>query len=275
MTDHDPAPLETGWLPSTAVEDSYLRRFIVSWADVCAAAARAMQGRTQELPTVRLADAGRLAAFTNCATLTQPLARETAEATLAEIAVFFGFADGKAAGEVLLLSPWPSGDLRPYGWNLMGHPPIHLLPAGARATPPPPELNIEAVHSIDVLRDWERVAIRGFPVSGLEEAPPGSLANQAWLDEPRQRLWMGRVDGEPVSVAAAWVDHGINHVTVVATLPEARRHGYGEALTWAAAQADPALPAMLLSSDEGRRVYDRMGFLALQRVTLWYQVHAG
>lgn len=275
MAEQDNAPLETGWLPTTPVEDSYLRRFIASWADLCAAAARAMQGQTRDLPQVRLADSGRLAAFTNCATLTQPLNRESADETLAEIAEFFGFPTRQAAGEVILLSPWPSGDLRPFGWNLMGHPPIHLLPAGAIATPPPPELEIERVRSLDVLHEWERVAILGFPVSGLEDAPPGALANQAWLDEPRQHLWLGRVGGKPVAVASAWVDHGINHVTVVATLPEERRKGYGEALTWQAAQADPALPAMLLSSDEGRPVYDRMGFLALQRVTLWYRVGTG
>lgn len=60
-------------------------------------------------------------------------------------------------------------------------------------------------------------------------------------------------------------------MVLVATVPEARRRGFGEALTWQAALAEPGLPAMLLSSDPGRPVYERMGFLPLFRSTLWYR----
>jgi hypothetical protein len=42
-------------------------------------------------------------------------------------------------------------------------------------------------------------------------------------------------------------------------------------LTSRAALAEPGLPAMLLSSDMGRRIYDRMGFLPLYRFSLWYR----
>ena len=62
---------------------------------------------------------------------------------------------------------------------------------------------------------------------------------------------------------------------LVATIPDARGRGYGEALTWHAARADPSLPAMLLSSDDGRSIYERMGFLPLQRITLWYRSRPG
>ena len=74
-----------------------------------------------------------------------------------------------------------------------------------------------------------------------------------------------------VSVAAAFVEHGIVDVLLVATRPEARRKGYGEALTWRAVSSEPGMPSLLLSSDLGRPVYDRMGFLPLFRFTLWYR----
>jgi ribosomal protein S18 acetylase RimI-like enzyme len=81
------------------------------------------------------------------------------------------------------------------------------------------------------------------------------------------------VDGRPVSVAASWVTGDLVDVVWVATLPQARRRGYGEALTWRAALTQAGLPAILLASDDGRPVYQRMGFLPLLRFTVW--LHPG
>ena len=54
---------------------------------------------------------------------------------------------------------------------------------------------------------------------------------------------------------------GIGAVTLVATVPEARRRGSGAALTWRVTLAKPALPSLLLATEEGRPVYERMGYL--------------
>jgi hypothetical protein len=277
VTFHDVAPpaLETGWLATTPDDDTYLRRFLLNWAGMCAGIAQSLGGRSLDHPRMRLADSGRPAAFSNCATLLTPLTPETAAATLDDIATFFAFNDPERRGEVLLISAWPTGDLRPYGWSLMGHPPVHLLPAGVTPRPEPPELRIEEVHDLATLHAWERVAIDGYPLEALAGAPPGALVSPRWLDDSRSRLWLGWLDDRPVCASAAWTEHGINDVTLVATVPDARRRGYGEALTWRAARADPALPAMLLSSDDGRMVYERMGFLPLLRMTLWYRGRPG
>jgi len=56
-------------------------------------------------------------------------------------------------------------------------------------------------------------------------------------------------------------------VEFVATVPEARGRGYGEAVTWSATMAEPDLPAMLIATDMGRPVYERMGYAALARWT--------
>jgi hypothetical protein len=54
-------------------------------------------------------------------------------------------------------------------------------------------------------------------------------------------------------------------------VPEARRRGYGAALTWRATLADPAWPALLIATTDGRAVYEQMGYMALFRFTLWSQ----
>jgi GNAT superfamily N-acetyltransferase len=242
---------------------------------MCSALDRAVGGTSKVLPTVALADSGRPSAFSNCATLLQPLTAELAPTTLAEIEAFFAFDDPTRHGEVILISAWPTGDLRPYGWTLAGHPPLHLLPTGAVPNPPPAELRVEEVRNLAGLHAWERVAIEGFPLEGIQDAGQGSLVNLRWLEEPRGQQWVGWVDERPVAASAVWVDHGINNVALVATMPDARRRGYGEALIWRAALVDPSLPAMLFSSDDGRPVYDRMGFLPLWRLTFWYRDRPG
>lgn len=276
MTTDEPLPtLETGWLPSTPVSDTYLRRFLFNWASDCATFARLLGGSAHEGDIVLLADSGRPAGFANCATLIQPLNAENVDTSLQEINEFFAFDNPERTGEVLLVSAWPSGDLRRFGWNLMGYPPVHLLPAGGTPPPAPPELRIEEVRDRAALHAWERVAIEGYPLEALAGAPAGALMPEALLEEPRSRLWVGWADERPACASWAWSEHGINDVVMVATVPDARRRGYGEALTWRAALAIPALPAMLLSSDDGRPVYERMGFLPLQRLTLWYRNRPG
>jgi hypothetical protein len=262
--------LESGWLPSTPTGDTYLRRYLLSWASMCAASSTSVGGTSRDLPQVRLADAGRPAAFTNFATLMRPLEAATVAETMAEIGSFFRLDDAARNGEALLFSAWPTGDLRPFGWNLMGYPPLLLLPRGATPRTIPDSLLIEEVRDLKALHAWERVGIEGFPLDGFDNALPGALTSPTWLEQPNRRMWIGWEGNRAVCASAAWTEYGINNVTLVATLPDARRRGYGEALTWRASLADPSVPAMLFSSDDGRPVYERMGYLPLQRLSLWY-----
>ena len=73
----------------------------------------------------------------------------------------------------------------------------------------------------------------------------------------------------PVCTAATIVHAGVNLVEWVSTSPDARGRGFGVSITFAAATADRASPAVLLSSDDGRPVYERLGFVAVARWTLW------
>src|SRR3954463_11765705 len=180
MDSREPTALETGWLPATPVGDTYLRRFLHNWAGMCAAIARALGGRSRDLPQVLMADSGRPVVFFNCATLMQPLAAETAAATLAEIEAFFAFSEPSHRADVLLVSAWPTGDLRPSGWELMGHPPLHLLATGAVPRPAPPDIDIREVRDLAALHAWERVTVEGYPLHGLAGAPAGTVTAESW-----------------------------------------------------------------------------------------------
>ena len=40
-------------------------------------------------------------------------------------------------------------------------------------------------------------------------------------------------------------------------------------MTWTATLSSPEQPAMLIASDLGRPIYERMGYLPVSRCTLW------
>lgn len=75
---------------------------------------------------------------------------------------------------------------------------------------------------------------------------------------------LGRVNGVPVSCAAAFMVGGHRYVALVATLPEQQRRGYGEAAMRhaldAAAAAHGDSPTTLHATEAGRPVYARMGY---------------
>jgi GNAT superfamily N-acetyltransferase len=272
MNDNE-QPLRTGWEPGVPTSDTLTRAFLINSAESLASPVRAMGGRVLANDAMVATDLGRLTAFLSSVTLLQPLNEQNLESVLEQVDSFYEFDRQNSAlkGEVMFWSAWPTPDLRPYGWNLAGHPPLHLLPAGAAAPPAPPGLEIRPVTSKAELETFEETTIVGFPFSHLLPYQPGRLFDERTLADARMRRWVGWVDGEPAGISASFVEAGVTNVALVGTLPDARGKGYGAALTWKAALTEPDLPALLLSSDMGRRVYDRMGFLPLYRFTLWYR----
>jgi GNAT superfamily N-acetyltransferase len=272
VSDEADEHLATGWDPGTAITDTFLRAASLSVADVALGAR--MGRRTVRTDAFAAADHGVPSGFGNIVTLLQPLPYDGWPAVLDELEGFFGIGPGgpggPGRGTVELFSPWPTPDLRARGWFLYGHPPLMTRPAGPLPSlPAPAGLRIVEVADEATLLDFERTVVESFP---LPEAAPllgGGLLGPAVLDDDRWRFFVGYEADTPVTTAAVLVDHGHNHVNFVATRPEARRRGYGEAVTWRATLADPARPAALLASDPGRPVYERMGFGAVLRFTLW------
>jgi hypothetical protein len=254
--------LETGWYPDTPSGDTVIRSYVLAtgeWMDAVARASGTAVLRTDDFVVV---DEHSAHVLFNTGILFRPVTPERAEAVASEVAGFFRGAEG---GPSSLFCPWPT-DLP--GFTSGGHPPLMLRAAGGGAPVPPPELEIGLVTTREELGEYEQVLVDGFPLEELQPWRPGVAFHPANLHVPGTAFYVGRVDGRAVSVAMSIVGCGVNHVEFVATLPDARGKGYGAAVTWAATLHAPDLPSLLIASDMGRPVYERMGYLALTRWTL-------
>ena len=132
----------------------------------------------------------------------------------------------------------------------------------------PPDLRIHEIVDQPGLEVFERTLVDAYPMPDLQPYKWGRFYDERVLGGGT-RLWIGFVDGRPVATAAAHVAAGVNNVEMIATLDGFRGRGYGAAVTWAATTADPTLPAILIASDLGRPVYERLGYTALTRWTMW------
>lgn len=261
--------LIAGWEPDVPMTDSLLRQFLVNWTASIELHGVPLGGRALRRDDLAAVDVGRPMPFANVATPLAPIFADRVAEVMTALDDFYGFSTARGTGDVHMFSPWPTPDLCPFGWTLVAHIPLMFRPAGGEAPPPPPGLRIERVTDERGLRGFEQAIVRGFPTPEVEPYGPGGAFHPDVLRDDRSRMWVGWEEDRPVCAASTFVDAGINQVSLVATVPEARRRGYGRAVTWCATLAEPALPALLLATDEGRPVYEQMGYLALFRFPLW------
>ncbi len=196
----------------------------------------------------------------NNATLLRPLTEETMAATLERVRAFFRSADG---GGYEIWSIWPTPNLEPLGFE--GYQiPCLVRDAGGAGRPVPSELEVVEATDASTVRDAEVIVDSVFEARSGE----GAMYRPELLGEDF-RVWVGRVDGRPVATAAACIDDTFVGVYAVATIPEARGRGYGEAVTWAATTCRPELSATLQASPMGLPVYERMGYRTVAQFTVW------
>jgi GNAT superfamily N-acetyltransferase len=168
-----------------------------------------------------------------------------------------------------LISPWSVPDLGS-GWTPFGHPPL-MVRAVAEVTPDTPaELTVTEVVDQPGLEVLERTLVDGYPDPTLQPYRWGEVHDARVLGGPTH-FFLGSVAGRPVATAAGHVAAGVVAIELVATMADARGRGYGEAVTWAATLVDPTRPAVLIASDLGRPVYERMGYVAVSRWTFWHR----
>src|SRR5437763_7470996 len=85
-------------------------------------------------------------------------------------------------------------------------------------------------------------------------------------------FWLGTVDGRPVTTTRLHVGAGVAGIYGVVTVDDARRRGYGEALTrhvLHVAREHGLRIAVLQASASGRGVYERIGFRSLYEYRLY------
>ena len=251
--------LTTGWEPDLPHEDSLLRRFVYSFADRSQFVAIALGGRHQRTDLADFADPDSAFVFDNAVTLLRPVDDREVAAIVEEASEFF-----PPQRTWVLFSVWPLPDLTAAGLELVGHPPFMLRPPGPAPTVSG-GLRIVEVETAEQVAEFDRVLTEGYPMPG-----GGAVADARLLGGPI-RLFVGYEGARPVAVSGAGISHGLVDVEWVAVLPECRGKGYGKAMTVHAMTAEPDLPAVLLSSDDGRPVYERLGFLPVLRCTIWWR----
>jgi hypothetical protein len=265
-----PGRLADGWEPHRSLGDGLVRRFVFAYASSLAGPVAAMGGRVVRAEDFVLHDLGRPAGYYNGVTLLRPLPFDGWAPALTAIgAAADATGDDRPSGELLLWSAWPTPDLSDLGWDLVGHPPLLLLPRPEPAPRAPAWLRIEPVRDTRGLADWERVAVEGYPFLDCQPAEPGVLVDHRLLDDPGFRAWVGYADGEPVTIGTSYVAHGINVFALGVTLPSHRGRGAWQAMAHRRLSAFPRLPAMSLFSDMSRPVAEALGFLPLSRWTVW------
>ena len=250
--------LETGWFPQTPVEDNLLRRYLHNQADLVVALAESAGGVVLREPGLVATWYDTPVFYNNMAVLTSPL---TAGA-LKQVEEFYDRRTG------LLVSAWPTEDLTDRGWQLMGHPMFVVKSPGHLAVPAPPGVTVDVACTAEELALAEQVAIAGYPMPDAEGAPANSVYAEATLQSPLL-VRIGRLDGEPVSVAASFLAHDVVNLCLAATLTAGRRKGVWAQLVAARVNDEEHLPAVAVTSDDSRPGFVKLGFLPVQRMTLW------
>jgi hypothetical protein len=261
-TDHD---LETGRRADTPDGDNLLLDFARLEAHGYRALAEAAGGRAEDDPALglTLTDTRTPTPFGNLAHFVVP----PPEGASAEIAARLRSFYTGPGGPFLVFSPWSSVDLGAHGFALVGHPPLMIRPsaAGTADLAPDRDLTLVTVETPAQLIDFEQTLVEGFPTPEL--LPFGAhprLLGEGLLHSP-WRLVVGYLDGRPVATAAAIAGARVGAVEMVSTQPDVRGRGYGRAVT----AACPDTPSLLISSDSGRGVYGRLGYLPVLRYSLW------
>lgn len=261
------AALTTGWEPDLPSDDTMLLRFTRAWAAALAGPVAALGGRVEIEDDLVITDLGRPAAFFNGAVLLAPPAHGW-EDLLARVERALL---GHGRGEVELWSPWPTPDLREYGWRLHGHPPLLWRPP-LPAPPAPPATGPQAVVEVTDatgVAAWERIAVEAYPFDELRPYRPGGFADERLLDA--YRLWLGYDDrGDPVGAGASCAAEGVHVLALGAVAPQARGRGMWTRLLQARLAAYPGLPSASLFSDMSRPGAQGHGYEPLLRFTLWH-----
>lgn len=150
------------------------------------------------------------------------------------------------------------------GYERSGEIPVMVLDPIPPELPKPPasvgHLDISPVESEEELETYQGVAIEGF---GLPREAGPLFLTKAFYRLPNVRLYLGRLEGEPVCTSALIATGPVAGIFWVATLESHRGRGLGAAVTMSAVLGGAEYAcrfASLQASKLGRPVYERLGF---------------
>jgi GNAT superfamily N-acetyltransferase len=119
------------------------------------------------------------------------------------------------------------------------------------------------------------VMVAVFPPGGDGAQAPGRSQPVDVLGIPGWRVWLGCRDGVPAGATYTYHDGTSVGVYQVATLPEHRGNGVARALMNAVLAEYPDVPVMLTATEQGRPLYEKLGFRTLSEAVWWTPVHTG
>lgn len=149
---------------------------------------------------------------------------------------------------------------------------LHALPDWTGGSP---GLRIEEVGNEEMLRMWCRTLAEGFEMPDFAEAAFLDLFHgQGFGPGLPCRNYLALLDGAPVATASLFLSSGVAGIYNVTTVPNARRRGFGAAITLKPlldARAAGYRVGILHASTEGAPVYRRLGFreYCTFRLFLW------
>jgi GNAT superfamily N-acetyltransferase len=110
------------------------------------------------------------------------------------------------------------------------------------------------------LEDHRRTVTAGF---GADQSVADAMIGIGLLDRPECAVYVGYLNGQPLTAGLGWRTGRTIGVYNIATIPAARRHGFGEAVTaevLADGKAVGCDVGALQASSMGRPIYERLGF---------------
>ena len=142
-----------------------------------------------------------------------------------------------------------------------------LDPLRGRELPANPDAVFEIRQVTDAagLEDHRRAVSAGF---GADRSVAEAMMPIGLLDRSEGAVYVGYLAGEPVTSGLGWRTGRTIGVYNIATIPTARRRGFGEAMTarvLSDGQAAGCEVASLQASPMGRQVYERLGFREVLR----------
>jgi hypothetical protein len=103
----------------------------------------------------------------------------------------------------------------------------------------------------------------------LQPVRPGMLVAPALLDDDRHHFWVGYDGGRAVSASASFLSRGIASLAFGATRAEDRGRGHWHRHAVERLRTHPDVWTAGVFSDFSRPLAERLGFVPVQRLTLW------
>jgi GNAT superfamily N-acetyltransferase len=137
----------------------------------------------------------------------------------------------------------------------------------------PDGVAIREVASAEDLEVWTGTLGQGFGEGPAEAAWAGEVFGRIGLGaESSWRHYLGLLDGRPVATASVLTACGVAGLYFVMTVPEERRRGIGSAITVRAllsARDQGYEVGVLQASEQGKGIYEALGFQELCQFELW------